>query len=75
MSTGSMPDRTPSEARAWPKHLKCAFCDWTGPTFTRLKNGRRRNGYELLRSHVMDEHEGEWDRIQEAIGPEYEDEL
>ena len=55
------------------KRVHCKFCDWSTPTFKRLKDGTTRGpeaAFERLRDHVWINHEDEWSQVVEFIKEE-----
>lgn len=48
------------------KSLKCKFCSFTTPVWYSIK-GKARSGWDRLRKHVLDEHEAEFDKIQDQL--------
>lgn len=55
-------------------YLKCRFCNFRVPKYRRLKDGRIRNGWNILNSHIEVEHPVKYEELLEWWDKYREDE-
>lgn len=51
------------------RKIKCAFCDWSIPVWTKV-GGVSQHGTRRLKFHVIDRHPEEWEKIKQYTGNE-----
>lgn len=49
------------------ERLKCRFCNFSVLKYRKGADGKNISGFSTLLRHVDDEHEAEWEAIQEGL--------